>query len=173
MQQSALDNLEPTFKAAIEKVLQLCLDDGFELRPYCGVRDPWEQARLWRRSRSKSEVQHGIEFLKSVKAPFLASILEDVGPQPADKWRTSALPGQSWHQWGLAVDCVVMEKNGNSNWNAGHPGYQSYAQHAHEAGLVPGLFWQKMDAVHVQATIGRVIDANTWPTIDAAMRERF
>ena len=164
--------LEPDFGAKIETVLDNCLQRGCTLIPFFTLRDPWAQAKLWRQSRSTASIRRMLQVLSDADALFLAEVLESVGPQNG-RWATNCLPGQSWHQHGHAVDCFVAEKGGRSVWAPSHPAYEAYAQEAKAQGLVSGLYWSKRDAVHVQATAGRVRDQYGWPEIDRMMRDRF
>lgn len=86
------------------------------MRPNAGLRDPFEQAKLWRQSRSIEEILAAIDELRSVGAPFLAHCLESVGPQHGDPV-TNAPPGYSWHQWGEAVDCFWL-LGGKAEWSS-------------------------------------------------------
>lgn len=120
---------------------------------YTGLRTPWEQAKLWRRSRSTAMVLERIKALRDNGADFLAKVLEDVGPQPSGKKVTNAIPGYSWHQWGEAVDSY-WEVNGNANWSSteihnGVNGYQVYAEEAEKMGMVAGGYWSIGDWPHV------------------------
>lgn len=113
-------------------------------------------------------------MLKKVEfAPFLAEVLKSIGPQYG-RWATNALPGQSWHQHGLAVDCFLLDGNGHAVWDAGNEGYRIYAEEAVKLGLVAGYFWKpRRDAVHVQKPKGKVLDQFTWQQLDVLMQEKF
>lgn len=167
-----LNALEPAFRVKVERVLELCKNDGHDLVPFFTLRTVQEQAQLWRQSRTSLEIKKAINKLEREGAPFLANALENVGPQYG-RWATNALPGQSWHQHGEAVDCFVRAGNGRAVWSAQHPGYECYANHAKELGLTPGYLWVRRDAVHVQCRESSVRDAYTWPELDKMMKERF
>lgn len=145
--------------------------EGYQLRPFFTLRDPWVQARLWRQSRMTQEIHSAAAELAREGAPFLREVLLSVGAQHG-RWATNALPGQSWHQWGEAVDCFVQE-HGHAVWRRTHPGYERYATLARERGLTAGYFWKRQDAVHVQKREGKVRSLYTWAQIDEAMKERF
>lgn len=167
-----LSLLVDPFEAEITGILgALLLDDGFQLRPFFTRRHPLEQARLWRQSRTTTEVHTAASMLAREGAVYLRGLLLSVGPQHG-KWATNALPGQSWHQWDEAIDCFVME-HGRAVWRRDHPGYRRYAEKAREAGLTAGFFWRHQDAVHVQAREGRVRSLFTWAQIDQDMQRRF
>lgn len=167
-----LNLLVPEFREQVEWILTALRGEGHNLRPFFTLRDPWTQAALWRQSRSFTEVRQIMGKLRQEGAPFLAQCFEDVGPQ-FGRWATNALPGQSWHQWGEAVDCFVVNEAGRAVWSAKHPSYLRYGELAREQGLVAGYFWQRRDAVHVQSRQTAVRAEYTWPQIAEAMESQF
>jgi hypothetical protein len=166
-----LNILSSPFKEVVTGVLATCNNSGAVMRPFFTQRDPWEQARLWRRSRSSKEIKQAIYYLKNQGAEWLAHILESVGPQHG-KWATNALPGESWHNWGLAVDCFLLV-DGKAVWDADHEGYRIYAEIAKKHDLVPGYYWTSRDAVHVQYYLHSVKSCYTWSQIDDKMQEMY
>ena len=94
-----LTSLNPEFAQEIQSVLEDCRTQGVEMRPFFGLRDPAEQARLWRRSRTTEEITEALMMLRREGADWIADILSGVGPQHG-RWATNALPGQSYHQYG-------------------------------------------------------------------------
>jgi len=163
-----------------EKALDLidrCRQRGFEMRPSAGLRDPFEQARLWRQSRSIEEIRKQIATLKAQGADFLAHCLDSVGPQHGDPV-TNALPGYSWHQWGEAVDCFWL-LDGRAEWSTtrkinGENAYRVYAQQATAVGLTAGGLWPRLkDWPHVQLRTASSPSALGVQEIDRVMRERF
>lgn len=163
--------LVPEFRVKVEKLYGDLLRDGHHLRPFFTLRTPWDQARLWRQSRITAEIHEQIRRLVNAGAPWLAHVLNVVGPQQG-RWATNAVPGLSWHQHGEAVDSFVLEQ-GRAIWSRRHPGYEAYAKRAREMGMEAGFFWTHQDAVHVQMRAGRVLDRYTWPELDALLKERF
>ena len=143
-----MTKLDPEFRATADLVLERCREKGFTLKPFFTVRDPWAQARLWRQSRTSEQINGALRGLLKEEAHFLAEILQSVGPQTG-QWATNALPGQSWHQYGLALDCFVSEL-GVAVWDYSHPGYAVYAEAARDLGLEAGHFWSSKDSVHIQ-----------------------
>ena len=168
-----LNLLDGEFRSKYETVLERCAARGFELRTFFTVRDPWTQARLYRQDKSWPYIKDRIHMLRAHGANWLADILEGVGPQYG-QWATNALPGQSWHQHGLAADSFVLI-NGRAEWNGDHLGYQVYAEEAKRQGLTAGYYWpgRTKDPAHVQAPKGGVLSVWTWAEIDANMREKF
>lgn len=167
-------NLEAQFQKAVRDMLAECRNAGFELRPYMTLRSPDEQARLWRQSRALEEIRAEIDRLRNGGATFLAACIERVGPQ-AGRHVTNALPGLSWHQWGEAVDCVVIE-NGKAVWDTKHPGWKAYGEAARRAGLEAGMFWKSFkDFPHVQKRkdASPLSAGLSLADIEKAMRERW
>lgn len=166
-------DLVPSFHAEVSDVIDLCKEKNVIIVPYSTLRDPWEQAKLWRQSRGESEIQRAIKRLKDGGAKWLAEVIESVDPQYGNHV-TDALPGMSWHQWGEAVDCYVADHAGKPIWDGQHPGYKVYADCAREIGLTAGYYWQNLfDPCHVQARSGSVRDIFTLAEIDRAMRAKF
>ncbi len=173
-----LSTLIPEFRSEVQELLNNCRARGIEMRPSATLRDPFEQARLWRQSRSRKEIERKIAQLREAGAPFLAHCLERVGPQ-SGRPVTGAIPGLSWHQWGEALDCFWLV-NGEAEWDSnrlvsGVNGYRVYAEEARRLGLTAGGLWQSLkDWPHVQA---RVADSPqnvlSLVEINAAMESRF
>lgn len=168
----------PEFKENVLKVISLCREQGIEMRPFCAVRDPFSQARLWRQSRTIEEISLKIKDLKKNGADFLAYCLDSVGPQHG-KLATNALPGFSWHQWGEAVDCMWVV-DGKAQWSVqkkvdGLNGYRHYAEIAAGLGLTPGGTWKRFkDWPHVQLRIdSSPAKCMSIVKIDAEMKKRF
>lgn len=149
------------------------------MRPNEGLRDPWKQARYWRQSRSIETIDATIADLKHKGAPYIAEILQSVGPRHGDHV-TNALPGASWHQWGEALDCFWVV-DGQAEWSTrrkvdGSNGFRVYAEEAARLGLEAGGYWRSIkDWPHVQmrAAANPLGSGLTWRQVDAAMRERF
>ncbi|SHG98687.1 D-alanyl-D-alanine carboxypeptidase [Kaistia soli DSM 19436] len=169
-----LSLLNPGFGALCKTLLETCSQHGAEMRPNEGVRDPWQQARYWRQSRSKEEITAAIARLNNSGANYIAEILDEVGAQHGDPV-TNALPGASWHQWGLALDCFWLV-GGVAEWSTsrtvnGINGYRLYADQAEQLDLTAGGRWRSIkDWPHVQAK-GPVSPLNkfTWAEINDEM----
>ena len=135
-----LDALIPAFRAKVETLLDVLARQGFTLRPYCTVRDPFTQAKLWRQSRSSQQIKTMIARLRAQGAPRIAACIDEVGPQHGVEV-TKAVPGYSWHQHGEAVDCFLLDMDGHADWDASAPGYVAYAREAgrHARGALPSV----------------------------------
>ena len=174
-----LNDLNAEFRDKLVDLLHNCEKRGVRMVPYQGLRTPQQQAIYWRQSRTVSQINTAVGMLRQQGAPFLADVLETVGPRHGPEI-TKALPGNSWHQWGEAADCF-WEVNGETNWSTtekinGVNGYQVYAAEAKKLKLDAGLNWAHFkDSPHVQkrSTANPKSSGLSWPEIDAAMRQRF
>lgn len=106
-----------------------CRARGFDFYGISGYRSPTEQAKLYFQGRTT-----------------------------AGKIVTSAGPGLSLHQYGLAVDFALdgdTTRDGlQPDWAIEH--YQPLAEEARKLGLESGLDWTRFrEAPHVQAPIGK------------------
>ncbi len=144
------------------------------MQPFFTIRSPFIQAQLWCQSRSAPTIAAEASKLRAAGAPWLASLLQ--APPKAGPLLTNALPGQSWHQWGEAVDCYVTGSQNEAIWDAKHPGYRVYAEEAVKLGLDAGANWKTMkDTVHVQLRqqASPSSAGMSWAEIEAAMIKRF
>lgn len=174
----SLEGLDPEFRAALDATLDACADVGVTMIPYFGKRTPFEQGKLWRQSRTRLQIDAGIQKLKDHGAPFLAHCIASVGPQHGPPV-TGAMPGLSWHQWLEAMDCY-WERDGKAEWSTdllgSNNGYRIYASKATAAGLTAGGYWQSLkDWPHVQkrASGSPLSEGMTYAAIDAAMEQRY
>ncbi len=167
----SIDSLEPGFKDTVQRLLLKVKSMGYELSPFFTTRNPWTQARLWRQSRTSIQINRAAAMLRNAKAPFLADVLLSVGPQRG-RWATNALPGQSWHQWGEAMDCYLLE-SGRAVWNPNHAGYSAYAKQAMLLGLSPGHYWPRRDSCHLQKRHEEVLSKMSWVDVEKEMLMRF
>lgn len=166
------------FRPKVIALLERCTARGATMRPYFTLRSPFEQAKLWRQSRSKQEIEARIAELESKSALFLADCIRRVGPQLGDPV-TNAIPGLSWHQWGEAVDCFWLVA-GKAEWSSrkkinGLNGYQVYAEEAEAAGLTAGGHWSSIkDWPHVQLrSASSPLESMSLIDIDKEMKQRF
>lgn len=167
-------DLVPDFAAQMEAVQAACKARGVDMRPFYTARHPVEQGGLWRQSRSGSEVRAKIASLQSAGAEFLADCISVAGSR-SGRWATNAIPGLSWHQWGLAEDDYWLV-GGSAEWDADaiHNGVQGYAVYAEEAERLGLRSLRSIgDSPHVQQpSIGSPSSMGI-VAVDAAMRERW
>ena len=160
-----LDDLAPDMVARTIDVLDACARQGVRMVPYMGTRSAEVQARFWRQSRTSEVIGGRCSLLRKRQVGKLADLIEGVGPQ-SGRWATNALPGQSAHQYGLAVDCFLLLENGVAEWDGNASGYEVYARAAEGAGLVAGLTFD--DPVHIEAR-ERPYDPKDWLSIQTAL----
>ena len=164
-----LDQLTPEAREKFTLLLARLKGRGDELRPYCTVRDPFEQARLWRQGVTARQVVERCEFLRSVGAPRIAACIESVGPQHGRRV-TNAPPGYSWHQFGEAMDCFLVV-HGAADWDAEAHGYKAYATEAAGLELTPGRKWG--DSPHVQLRAHEPHHVHEVSRLDNMLAARF
>jgi len=97
-------------RAKAEAIRAACAKNGVDLLIYCTLRDPYEQARHYRKSRTIQQIIAKAHELTDRGYHNLANVLIHVGPQPGKIGRhiTWAGPGESWHQYRQAFDAVPM-----------------------------------------------------------------
>jgi len=103
-----LDALEPITRRMAERLLELSNVAGLDILIYCTRRTVVEQAKLFRRGRSLDRI---MEKERSLREDWgrgdLADVLLAVGPQHG-RIVTNAGPGQSLHNYGMAIDAVPL-----------------------------------------------------------------
>jgi peptidoglycan L-alanyl-D-glutamate endopeptidase CwlK len=180
-----LGGLEPDFRGRFQALLDRCREAGFRVVPYDGSRSPWRQAIYWRQSRTTPQIRQRIEKLRHDGAPYIAQILEDVGPQ-SGRYVTDAIPGLSFHQYRRAVDSYIESPDTQrALWREqGKDGaeydravelYDRLGEAAQSLGLTWGGPWSIGDYGHVQSqAASSVLDEyGGWPGVDAALREAW
>jgi peptidoglycan LD-endopeptidase CwlK len=163
-----LEDLVPEVQEMAKEHILRCADAGFELLIYCTLRDEHEQARLYRQSRTKEQVQKKIDQLTARGFPTLAKILKGVGPQKSGPKVTNAGPGESFHQYNRAYDCVPVVQ-GKPIWGTGGEGaaiWDKIGKLGKKCGLEWAGDWTTFrEFPHFQLTDGR--------SIEDLMQERF
>jgi peptidoglycan LD-endopeptidase CwlK len=173
-----LNDLIPQFRPIARRLIRACSDRGIEMRSSATLRSPFEQAKLWRQSRTRLQINEQIRAFRTAGADFLAFCLDSVGPQNGGGWATDAPPGLSWHQWGEALDCFWVI-DGRAEWSTtkkinGLNGYHVYADEAERLGLIAGGRWPKRDWPHAQLSSARSPrSVHTILEINRVMKERF
>lgn len=166
-----LSKLRPEFHDKVNCAISRCKNNGVIIVPFFTDRDIKTQAKLYRQSRTWKEISQAINHLEDNKAYYLAKILREVGPQNG-RWATNALPGLSWHQHGLAVDCFVLE-NGKAIWDSKHPGYEMMAVESRYVGLYTGYYWDNPDPVHTQLYKKKVLNIYTLEVVNELMKVKY
>lgn len=146
--------LQPEMIQRVRAFLAKAEAQQFPVLIYCTTRTAEDQARLWRQGRDIIEIQGGIERLSEFNKD-LGMILRDVGPQKGKRIVTRAMPGQSPHNYGLAVDGCPM-RHGRPVWGtknkADRKVWEQYMALAEEVSLESGGRWpsRKRDYPHIQ-----------------------
>lgn len=136
--------LRPEFFTLANQMLQLAVERDLDMLVYATYRDAAEQSRLYRRGRNLEQIREKAQELQNKWGrPDLAQLLWDVGPQHGGRV-TNAGPGQSMHQYGLALDAVPM-RDGKPVWGTSDQDdmklWQAYGSCVREAGLVWSGDW--------------------------------
>lgn len=122
--QEKLKLVFPRLADLIEQLSTRCIPEGFYIIVSQGLRTVEEQQALY-----------------------------DQGRTTPGKIVTNAPGGHSWHNFGLAVDCDVVEKDGKIDWNADHPHWKTMERIGVSLGLTSGANWIRLkDAPHFQLT---------------------
>ena len=170
-----LNDLVPEFQEKARTLIFACERRGVIMRPFFTVRGPAVQARLYRQGRTEESVGFAVAGMLASGAPRLAKTLK--GTHKGGPMITRATPGNSWHQWGEALDCFVADpETGKAIWTTSHSGYRIYAEEAEALGLTAGFYFASIpDAVHVQLRkeSAPTKAGYTWPQIEAEMARRY
>ena len=137
-----LKDVHPGLAERIRKLAELLHPEGLQFRAYMGLRSNSQQLELWRLGRetpSHIPCKHGAVGT-CAKHPFGVPV-------------TNARPGESWHNYGCAVDVAPDNPalpGYQPNWNAGHPAWKRLIEVAESLGLRSGKSWQ--DSPHLEFT---------------------
>lgn len=123
------------FAETAKRGLAMAEARGAEMLVVCLLRSPAVQARLYRVSRSTAQIRAAGERLERLGYDFLARVLIDVGPQATSDEVTKALPGQSIHQIGKALDAYPVS-GGKIVWTRDSPLWGIYHEGMADVGLV-------------------------------------
>jgi hypothetical protein len=148
----SLDDLKPEMKAKALNVKKYCELRGVDLLIYYTTRTLQEQAILFRQSfNDYSVVKRKMAKLESMGYDFLAKILKDVGSQPYMGWKTNAACGESFHNYGFAIDAVPCEgKECLWSYEDNERQWDVYMDACENEGLFCGGRWVKKDYPHAQ-----------------------
>lgn len=162
-----IEDLHPEAQQAARQHLLLCADAGIELLIYCTFRDAAEQARLFHQGRTAQQVRQKADQLQAAGFPQLAELLRDTVPQPGAKV-TFAGPGESFHQYNAAYDCVPLFQ-GRPVWSTTGSSatlWRKVGELGQQCGLEWAGTWTRFrEFPHFQLTGGR--------NVRDLMQERF
>lgn len=133
----SIDDLEQTVKAAAVAFIMDAASAGIDLRPICTFRDFAYQASLKAIGRT-------------VKG-------DGVDPKhPMGRTVTNAGPGESWHNWRLAVDMAPFDADGKPIWKDA-PLWAKIGAMGEKHGFEWGGLWKGVDGPHFQMRGGKTI----------------
>lgn len=118
----SLDDLTPEMKAKALKHIEVCKNLGIQLLIYCTYRDNEAQAEVYAQGRTKP-----------------------------GKIITEAKPGESYHNYRIAYDCVPLI-NGKPEWNSSAAVWSVVGKLGEEVGLEWAGRWKGRlkETVHFQ-----------------------
>ncbi|MDW8258599.1 MAG: M15 family metallopeptidase [Gammaproteobacteria bacterium] len=107
MASRSLDDLRAELRPAVDAWLQDCAKAGLDILVYCTLRSFEEQAREY----AKGRTTPGLPCTHAGKTRVIGTCEQ----HPLGLIVTKAKPGQSAHQYGLALDFVPLQ-NGRAQW---------------------------------------------------------
>ena len=145
-----LEDLHPVTREKTEEFLEKAKENGIEVLIYCTFRSPEEQEILYMQGRLE---QFGIT-LKELNERRKKLGLWELTEEEARRKVTNARPWQSFHQYGLAFDCVPLA-GGKPDWS-NHEAYEKLGEIAQKVGLEWAGSWKQFrELPHFQ-------DTETW-----------
>jgi len=108
-----IEDLHPKVMEKAKDFLAKCAEQGIDVLIYCTYRSQAEQAELYA-----------------------------IGRTTPGKIVTNAKPGYSYHNWGLAFDCVPLI-NGKPMWDSKNPMWQKLGELGKSVGLEWAGDWKK------------------------------
>lgn len=125
-----LDSLHSAVRSRGMALLERCAEEGLPILVTAGLRTWKEQDALYSKGRTRP-------------------------PIGRKHWVTRAKGGQSYHNFGLAFDIVVLDALGKADWNPKHPGWAAAGELGTALGLEWGGAWKGFkDLPHFQYTGG-------------------
>ncbi len=125
-----LAKVHPTLATRARAMIELLAQSGVEILVTQGLRTWEEQDVLYARGRTVAPI--GKKFIV-----------------------TNAKGGQSYHNFGLAFDIVVLDALGKFDWDSDHPGWIAASKAGKSVGLEWGGEWKTFkDIPHYQYTNG-------------------
>jgi peptidoglycan L-alanyl-D-glutamate endopeptidase CwlK len=136
-----LNDLQPEVRRKAERFLSLSAAAHLDILIYCTLREPREQAILFRQGRELQDIEARAEQLAhDYQRPDLAALLIEVGPQSETRIVTWSGPGQSLHNYGLAFDGVPLH-HGKPVWGGKTVEDRELWTHYGDLGESVGLQW--------------------------------
>lgn len=111
---------------------------GQELGVTQGLRTSSEQNALWSQGRMALDEVNKLRVIVG-----WAALTEEQNVKV-----TNAKPGESYHEFGMAVDVVPLTAAGDPDWNDAHPVWKNLIQLGEGLGMTSGISWS--DEPHFQ-----------------------
>jgi peptidoglycan L-alanyl-D-glutamate endopeptidase CwlK len=127
----SIEDLHPLLRARVEEWQQDCKFAGLDILITCTLRSMETQAVLYTYGRS-------VQNPNSKPTP----------KYPLGKVATNALPGQSAHNYGLAIDFVIMN-NGKADWTGTSHNWNKAIELAQARGMKS---LRPMESAHLELT---------------------
>jgi len=135
-----LTNINPIVADKALQLVSLAFDKGYKLLITQGLRTYAEQNELYAQSRTQAQ-------LNKVG-------LSNVVAKPNEPWATNARGGYSYHNFGLAFDFAVLDKDDKIDWDTTSK-YNTVGSLGKTLGLEWGGDWKSAkDRPHFQMTFG-------------------
>jgi len=136
MASRSINDLHPCTRKKVRLFLKYAKDAGIDVLIYCTYRSPEEQHVLYMQGRLD---EYGIT------TDDLNRVREEIGLYPisekeANRIVTNAKPWESFHQYGLAFDCVPLQ-GGKPDWD-NTVAYSILGDIALKVGLTWGGTWE-------------------------------
>lgn len=126
--ETRLANVHPQLATRVRAMIDLLAQRGTSILITQGLRTWEEQDALYAKGRTVAPI--GNKFIV-----------------------TKAKGGQSYHNFGLAVDIVILDSIGKADWDTSHPGWSEAADAGKSVGLEWGGDWASFkDLPHFQYT---------------------
>jgi len=164
--------LVPEFWTRYQQALAQVARQGVNMKPYYMERSIFEQARLWRQSRSSSEVRNRIAHLENKGAKFMAHALNVVGSQPGTAGRHVTWVTLGWHQFGEACD-AFWQVGGKAIWSTSRGGAQNGYRMFRTVCKSIGLVHLRGDFPHIQYRSAAPLKHMSYADADRAMELKF
>lgn len=146
MASRSIEDLHPITREKAKRFLKKAEESGIEVLIYCTYRPPEEQELLHMQGRLE---EYGITFEELNRRRKKLGLWE-LSKEEAQKIVTYSKPWQSYHQYGLAFDCVPSN-GGKPDWNS--PAYTQLGKIGKEVGLEWAGEWRNFkETPHFQDT---------------------
>lgn|SRR6267154_350673 len=142
------DGLNNKFHDKLYAFIDKCNAHEIVLEFETGFVHPREQARLWRKGRSDSEIDAKIAEFQLADADYLVKLLIDAHA-PEGLSLTDDLPGFTWHNWGQAYTFCILGEDGRPILSTSKI-YAKAAELAKVTGLTSGYYFRPKQAYLVQ-----------------------